>query len=68
MQRRMRCDPGDQVSLSIDDGGQPPWLAFAQRLQSFKWHAASLQRPFVILLDHHSADHTGIGTSLVARP
>jgi hypothetical protein len=40
---------------SVNHGGEPCGLIVAQALQSFKLHVASLQRPLVILFEHHGA-------------
>ena len=52
---------GRPGSRSVDHGGQPCRLIFTERLQAFKLHVPPLQRPFVILFDHHSSNEPDDG-------
>lgn len=57
----MRCDSQGAGSPSVNHRREPCFLIVAQALQSFKLHVASLQRPLVVLLEHHSADEADDG-------
>jgi hypothetical protein len=46
---------------SVNHGGEPCRLIFAQGLQTFKLHITALQGPLVILFKHHGADQADDG-------
>jgi hypothetical protein len=43
---------------SVNHGGEPCRLILAQGLQSFKLHVTALQRPLVVLFEHHGTDQS----------
>lgn len=46
---------------SVDHGREPCRLISAQGLQSFKLHLSRLQRPLVVLFEHHGTDESDNG-------